>query len=182
MTLTGEVASASIASALSDVPQFAVPLRVAAKISTLETPASVMAVFPLPEAPALGELRSPRRAGAVPPAGGNAPLVVYADRIADPGNLGTLVRAAAAFAAAALVASPGSADLFSPKVVRAEHGRGVRAAAVLAHAARHGGRRRGAGGRRTASWRTADGRSTRPTRHRASRPQWSCAWAPSAPA
>ena len=53
---------------------------------------------------------------------GEPALVVYADRLADPGNLGTLVRAAAAFAAAALVASPGSVDLFSPKVVRAGMG------------------------------------------------------------
>ena len=48
--------------------------------------------------------------------------MVYADRLADPGNLGTLVRAAAAFAAAALIASPGAVDLFSPKVVRAGMG------------------------------------------------------------
>ena len=52
----------------------------------------------------------------------DAALVVYTDRLADPGNMGTLVRAAAAFAAAALVASPGSVDLFSPKVVRAGMG------------------------------------------------------------
>jgi tRNA G18 (ribose-2'-O)-methylase SpoU len=44
---------------------------------------------------------------------------VYADHLADPGNLGTLIRAAAAFAAAALVTSPESADVWSPKVVRA---------------------------------------------------------------
>ena len=77
----------------------------------------------------LGELRSPRPAGAAArdaspsglPAGGRH-LIVYADRLADPGNLGTLVRAAAAFAAAALVASPGSVDLYAPKVVRAGMG------------------------------------------------------------
>jgi TrmH family RNA methyltransferase len=124
---------------LADAPVYAVDRRVAAKLSTLESPAALMAVFAVPEAPALGELRAPARAGAATqvapggetalrralPAGsrGLAPnLVVYADRLADPGNLGTLVRAAAAFAAAALVASPGSVDLFSPKVVRAGMG------------------------------------------------------------
>ena len=100
---------------LADAPVYTVDARVAAKLATLESPAALMAVFPVPAAPALGELRSP------PPAGAPG-LVVYADRLADPGNLGTLVRAAAAFAAAALIASPGSVDLFSPKVVRAGMG------------------------------------------------------------
>ena len=91
---------------------FPVAERVAARISTLETPPDMMAVFPLPTRPALAALV---RAGAVAPC-------VYADGIADPGNLGTLVRAAVAFGAAALATSPGSADLFSPKTVRASMG------------------------------------------------------------
>ncbi len=124
---------------LADAPVYAVDRRVAARLSTLESPAALMAVFAVPEAPALGELRSPALAGAASRAAPRADLapgvalaagsrrlapnlVVYADRLADPGNLGTLVRAAAAFAAAALVASPGSVDLFSPKVVRAGMG------------------------------------------------------------
>ncbi len=94
---------------LADAPVYPVDPRVAARLSTLETPASLMAIFPVPVAPPLGELR-------------RSALVVYADRLSDPGNLGTLVRAAAAFAAAALIASPGSVDLFSPKVVRAGMG------------------------------------------------------------
>ena len=97
---------------LADLPVYAVDRRVAARLSTLESPAPLMAVFPLPAAPALGELEPE----------GARPLVVYADRLADPGNLGTLVRAAAAFAAAALIASPGSVDLYAPKVVRAGMG------------------------------------------------------------
>ena len=123
--------------------------RVAARLSTLETPAALMAVCSrCPSAPALGELR-----------GRGAPaLVVYADRLADPGNLGTLVRAAAAFAAAALVASPGSVDLFSPKVVRAGMGAVFELplyqdVALAAAVAELGARAS------TASWRTAAGRS-----------------------
>jgi TrmH family RNA methyltransferase len=94
---------------LAAAPVYAVDSRVAARLSTLETPPSQMAVFTLPAAAPLAELRAPG-------------LVVYADRLADPGNLGTLVRAAAAFAAVALITSPGSVDLFSPKVVRAGMG------------------------------------------------------------
>jgi len=86
--------------------------RVAAKISTLETPADVMAVFPLPERRALTTL-----SGAADEA-----LVVFADGIGDPGNMGTLLRAAVAFGATALATAPGSADLYGPKTVRAGMG------------------------------------------------------------
>jgi TrmH family RNA methyltransferase len=113
--VAGEGSDAAGPLELGGAPLYAVTPKIAAKLSTLETPPRVMAVFPLPETPAPGELRAPARAG--------APLLaVYTDRLADPGNMGTLVRAAAAFAAAALVASPGSVDLFSPKVVRASMG------------------------------------------------------------
>lgn len=91
---------------------FAVDARVARRVSTLETPADVVAVFPIPERPSLGAVT----------AGDARPLVVYADGIQDPGNLGTLVRAAVAFGAAALVTSRGGADPYGPKTVRATMG------------------------------------------------------------
>jgi TrmH family RNA methyltransferase len=81
-------------------------------------------VFPLPERRAATELTG---AGGAP--GEHAPavaaggvLVVYADGIADSGNLGTLLRAAVAFGATALATAPGSADLYGPKTVRAGMG------------------------------------------------------------
>ncbi|HZL64240.1 MAG TPA: RNA methyltransferase [Thermoleophilia bacterium] len=86
--------------------------RVAHRLSTLETPPDALAVFPLPERPPLASLRERAATG----------LVVYADGIADPGNMGTLLRAAVAFGAAALAAAPGSADLYGPKTVRASMG------------------------------------------------------------
>jgi TrmH family RNA methyltransferase len=49
-------------------------------------------------------------------------FIVVADAIRDPGNLGTLLRTAAAAGAQAVIASPGTADPFSPKVVRAAMG------------------------------------------------------------
>jgi TrmH family RNA methyltransferase len=90
--------------------------HVAAKISTLETPPDVMAVFPLPERRSVATLTSHEGADAA------GPLVVFADGIGDPGNMGTLLRAAVAFGATALASAPGSADLFGPKTVRAGMG------------------------------------------------------------
>jgi len=48
--------------------------------------------------------------------------VLVADRVQDPGNLGTMIRSAAAAGAAALVTTAGTVDAFSPKVVRATAG------------------------------------------------------------
>jgi len=98
--------------------------RVAEKISTLETPPDVMAVFPLPERRALATLCGPGGAPGddAPPRAITEALVVFADGIGDPGNMGTLLRAAVAFGATALATAPGSADLYGPKTVRAGMG------------------------------------------------------------
>jgi TrmH family RNA methyltransferase len=71
-------------------------------------PQGILAVFPFPE-PA-------------PPAPGAAPLALVLDRIRDPGNLGTLLRSAAAAAVTAVYLSAASVDPFNPKVVRAGMG------------------------------------------------------------
>jgi TrmH family RNA methyltransferase len=48
--------------------------------------------------------------------------VVYLHGASDPGNVGTIVRTAAALAGATVVLGPGSADPFSPKAARATMG------------------------------------------------------------
>jgi RNA methyltransferase, TrmH family len=49
-------------------------------------------------------------------------FIIIADQLRDPGNLGTLLRTAAAAGAQAVFTSPGSVDLFSPKVIRSAMG------------------------------------------------------------
>jgi len=51
-----------------------------------------------------------------------AEFVLALDRIADPGNLGTILRSAEAAGVELVVLTPGSTDPFAPKVVRAAAG------------------------------------------------------------
>jgi len=62
-----------------------------------------------------------------------AALVLVLDAIQDPGNLGTLIRSADAFAADCVIALPGTVDYWNPKVVRAAAGAAFRV--PLVHAA-----------------------------------------------
>ncbi|MDQ6750725.1 MAG: RNA methyltransferase [Actinomycetota bacterium] len=50
------------------------------------------------------------------------PLCVYLHDVADPGNVGTVLRAALAFGASSVVLGPGCADPYGPKAVRASMG------------------------------------------------------------
>jgi len=116
-SLAGEVgevdaaaAGGGLAGVLAGVSVHVVTERVAEKLTTLETPPDVMAVFGVPQPPQLETL------------GGPTVLAVYVDRVADPGNLGTLLRSAVALGVSALATSPGCVDPLSPKVVRAGMG------------------------------------------------------------
>jgi RNA methyltransferase, TrmH family len=53
---------------------------------------------------------------------GRAGLILVLDGIQDPGNLGTLLRSAEAVGMAEVLCARGTADLYSPKVVRAAMG------------------------------------------------------------
>lgn len=77
-----------------------------AGISDTETPQGILAVLKsqpltLPESPT---------------------FILIADQIRDPGNIGTLLRTAEAAGAEGVLLAPGTADAFSPKVVRAGMG------------------------------------------------------------
>ena len=113
LSTTGKAAGGAAEEAAGPPPAvYPVAEHVARKIGTLDAPADVMAVFDLPG----------RRPFTSPPEAGEELLVVYADAIGDPGNVGTLLRAAVAFGASAFVTAPGSADLYGPKTVRAGMG------------------------------------------------------------
>ena len=88
---------------------FVVPDRAFARLSDLETPTGILAVFDLPERTAAEILA---RSG---------PVLLLAG-VSDPGNAGTLVRSAEAFGAAGVLFGRGGADPFAAKVIRAAMG------------------------------------------------------------
>lgn len=75
-------------------------------LSDTQTPQGILAVFPWPNLP-------------VPPALG---LCLILDQVADPGNVGTMLRTAVATGVDLVVLTPGTVDPYSPKVVRAGMG------------------------------------------------------------
>jgi TrmH family RNA methyltransferase len=83
-----------------------VPPSLMESITDTETSQGLLAILPL---------RSLE-----PPAALN--FIVIADALRDPGNLGTMIRSAAAAGAQAMILAPGTADPFAPKVVRSAMG------------------------------------------------------------
>ena len=77
-------------------------------LAETKTPQSVIGLF---ERPSFADIFSDRDR-----------IVVALDAVQDPGNVGTIVRLAAAFDAAGVVLLPGSADAYGPKAIRASVG------------------------------------------------------------
>ena len=86
---------------------FVLATGVIERVASTDSPQPILAVVRIPP-PAL-DLRT-------------AGFVLVADRIADPGNLGTILRSAEAAGVDGVVLTAGSVDPFNPKVVRASAG------------------------------------------------------------
>lgn len=84
--------------------------RTLKKLADVVTPAGILAVLEQPEWDLATILRRARL------------LIVYGEALQDPANVGAIVRTAAAFSFDAVALSRESADIFSPKVVRATAG------------------------------------------------------------
>jgi TrmH family RNA methyltransferase len=91
-----------------DIPIHPCSVNVIEVIANTQTPQGIIAIFPFPD------LKLEPRA--------EPPLVVVADGIKDPGNLGTLMRAALGAGADRFFVTSQTVDAYSPKVVRAGMG------------------------------------------------------------
>jgi TrmH family RNA methyltransferase len=98
-------------------PQRAVTESQFRHITTSKTPQGVLAVVSLPMATYSDRL--PEEAGRLLPDG---PRVLFLEDIQDPGNVGTLIRTAAAFNFSGIILTEKSADPFSPKCVQSTAG------------------------------------------------------------
>jgi TrmH family RNA methyltransferase len=88
------------------VDVFDVAPEIMTYVSDTQSPQGILAVFPMPklELPAMIN------------------LALILDGIADPGNLGTILRSAAAAGADLVILAPASVDPFNPKVIRGAMG------------------------------------------------------------
>lgn len=97
--------------ATSGIPVEEVTPQVMRACSDTETPQGILLVLTIPELP-------------IPE---KAELILIPDGVRDPGNLGTILRTAAAAGTDFVLLPKGNADLFAPKVVRAAMGAHFRA-------------------------------------------------------
>ena len=84
------------------------PERLMHAICPTDTPQGLLFVCRLPDT--------------TPPAALTEGRYLLLDRVQDPGNVGSILRTAAAFSASGVLLGPGCADPFSPKAVRAAMG------------------------------------------------------------
>jgi TrmH family RNA methyltransferase len=90
--------------------RYAVPADFIAQVSSMGFAPRMIGVFPQPVAPAFRDVPMP------------PDLALWLAGVGDPGNVGTLIRTAAAMGCDWVGLGPGSADPFNPKAVRAAMG------------------------------------------------------------
>ena len=90
--------------------RYLVPPKLMGYASALAAAPRVIAILPQPPVRSFSDVRFPPSLG------------LYLAGVADPGNVGTLVRTGAALGADWLALGPGSADAFHPRAVRAAMG------------------------------------------------------------
>jgi TrmH family RNA methyltransferase len=91
----------------SETPTWVATPAVMARIADTVTPQGIVAVLPIPDPP---------------PISPDASLLLVLDEMRNPGNLGTILRTAQATRVDAVLLTPGCADPYAPKVVRAGMG------------------------------------------------------------
>jgi TrmH family RNA methyltransferase len=109
LTVNGRIKVEEIAD-LSQFNTVDVSDEVMKEMSETITPQGILAVCSIPKR----ELNSISLNG--------SSKFIYLSEVQDPGNAGTILRSADAFAMDAVITSPGSVDMYSPKVVRSTAG------------------------------------------------------------
>jgi len=95
---------------LSGINTFDVSDEVMREMSETITPQGILAICEIPKADlSVITLNGSRK-------------FIYLSEVQDPGNAGTILRSADAFGMDAVITSPGSVDMYSPKVVRSTAG------------------------------------------------------------
>lgn len=89
---------------------FSVPGALLERMAFTENPQGALALF------------RPRRFSLTEAIGTDAGPIVFLERVADPGNLGLMLRTAEAADASGIIISPGTVDPLNPKCVRASAG------------------------------------------------------------
>ena len=97
-----------------DIPRYQLPDALFAHISPVDSPSGVIAIIDLPPEPDPARLAD----GAAL----SAHSLVVLDGVQDPGNLGTILRTAAAAGVTEVLLTPGCAGAWSPRALRAGMG------------------------------------------------------------
>lgn len=98
---------AALSEACRNVPRWCLPDALFAQVSAVDHPAGILAVMAIPAPPPAPPVRN---------------TLVVLDGVQDPGNLGTLLRTAAAAGIGTALLTAGCAQAWSPRVLRAGMG------------------------------------------------------------